>query len=226
VGVAKLLNATLVVPHLYHHAIWKDRRSVTTKCFLGLQGLERIVFPVWSLLCSPFKATLSQGQDAFSIGGPIIAQRCTVALVQLWPLIRALRSWDRLPRKVQVSCVTVTSGHVVLSSSTFEEIYDVQHFISTLSRDVEIIRQLPRQYAYLMEDDRQKTKVRDRGTGPRIRTSFFLYQAQGRESVLSAWTGSSSSYGLYVVVKRVWWFCMQSVQVIRNSQAASESKSA
>jgi hypothetical protein len=102
-----------------------------------------------------------------------------------------------------VSCATVTSGHFVPSSSTFEEIYDDQHFITILSRDVEIIRQLPRQYAYLMEDDRQKTKVRDRRTGHGLHASFYFYQARGRESALSAWTVSSSSYGLYVVVKRV-----------------------
>lgn len=74
--------------------------------------------------------------------------------------------------------MTITSGQVVHSSSTFEEIYDVQHFITTLSRDVEIIRQLPRQYAYLMEDDRQKTKVRDRRTGPG-RVSFFTELEDG-----------------------------------------------
>lgn len=111
VAVARIMNATLVIPQLDKRSFWQDSRF--SFFFTSKSGLHHLFF-FFLLLCWVER------------GG-----RIPIPLALLFFFFFFL--------------LLIITSLFLLSNSTFTDIFDERHFISTLRGDVRIVKQLPKE---------------------------------------------------------------------------------
>ena len=97
VAVAKLMNATLVIPTLDHKSFWTDSRSVYSQS--KQQALNRIFWDNWCfvMLCSDFKDIFDVEHFKKTLEDDImIVDSLPPAYERFKPYIRAPKSWAKV----------------------------------------------------------------------------------------------------------------------------------
>ena len=97
VAVAKLMNATLVIPTLDHKSFWTDSRSVYSQS--KQQALNRIFWDNWCfvMLCSDFKDIFDVEHFKETLEDDImIVDSLPPAYERFKPYIRAPKSWAKV----------------------------------------------------------------------------------------------------------------------------------
>lgn len=113
VAVARIMNATLVIPQLDKRSFWQDSRF--SFFFTSKSGLHHLFFFFFCCCSVGWK-----GEE----GSPSPSPRSFFFFSFLLLIITSL---------------------FLLSNSTFTDIFDERHFISTLRGDVRIVKQLPKE---------------------------------------------------------------------------------